>query len=207
MILGILMVLCMAASSYTVLNVGELNKVHVTIKTNGSYVDVEASSSIPFLSNVPLAMKDEIEENTSDSIMDPNFNENSTAESVKNDAKTIARKYNYTADVTIESQFGVDLLPMIAEVNGDSMYPTLKDGQTLVILKTNDIKVGDIVIAFHPDYDLIVKRVAIIEGDRVFLKSDNREVKIVVTPEGVYKEQGLDTWIPKKDIKGVVKVY
>ncbi|MBM4241778.1 MAG: S24 family peptidase, partial [Euryarchaeota archaeon] len=183
MILGILMVLCMAASSYTVLNVGELNKVHVTIKTNGSYVDVEASSSIPFLSNVPLAMKDEIEENTSDSIMDPNFNENSTAESVKNDAKTIARKYNYTADVTIESQFGVDLLPMIAEVNGDSMYPTLKDGQTLVILKTNDIKVGDIVIAFHPDYDLIVKRVAIIEGDRVFLKSDNREVKIVVTPE------------------------
>ncbi len=92
---------------------------------------------------------------------------------------------------------------MPATVKGTSMVPTLQDGQELVVLKTKDFKVGDIVVARHPTHGLIVKRLAQIEGNMVFLMSDNREVTVtdnVIT-------RGLDTWLPIDDVVGVVKNY
>ena len=46
---------------------------------------------------------------------------------------------------------------MPATVKGTSMVPTLTDGQNIVVLKTTDFKVGDIVVAHHPDYNLDCK--------------------------------------------------
>ena len=40
----------------------------------------------------------------------------------------------------------------IVKVDGDSMYPTLKDGEYVVMKITDDVEVGDIII-LHVDYE------------------------------------------------------
>ena len=141
---------------------------------------------------------------------------NSTVDSIKSDVKNIASKFNYNANVRISSQFGTDELPMPATVNGTSMVPTLQDGQEIIVLKTNNLKVGDIVVAEHPTYGLIVKRLSIIDVNQVYLTSDNKNVEIynntTTLPNGTVetvtvKKTPLNTWIPTNNVIGVVKVY
>ncbi len=207
LILGILVIGIMAVAISSCIS-DESNSIKITIETNGTYVNVQTSSWF----GVSKQMESEIKYAVLDVIDDPE----TTVESLKRDIKAIAKKYKYNADVTIISQFGEDKLPMVAVVKGDSMYPTLKDGQSMVILKTDDFKVGDIVVAYHPEYGMIVKRLTKIEGDRVFLKSDNRQEEVVGTQTYVYgdyykveqiKKVPLDTWLPKENLIGVVKIY
>lgn len=188
--------------------VQSINNVSVTIDTNGSDLTVKTSS----LFSTPEQMTLEMQNKASSQLMEPN----STVESIGNDMKAIAKKYNYTATVTIKSQFGTNQLPMPATVSGTSMVPTLKDGQEIIVLKTTDYKVDDIVVATHPDYGLIVKRLKKIEGNRVYLMSDNRNVEYFTTQKNLgnglieidtYKKTPLDTWLPRENIVGVVKIY
>ena len=60
-------------------------------------------------------------------------------------------------------------------VEGDSMAPTLKDGDTVLVRPRADINVGDIVLADHPYRSsvTILKRVARIADGRVTLAGDN----------------------------------
>lgn len=61
-------------------------------------------------------------------------------------------------------------------IKGDSMHPTLKPGDRLLVDKNSAINVGDIVVAAHPFKSSvkIVKRVANIESDgRILLSGDN----------------------------------
>jgi signal peptidase I len=181
------------------------NNVGITINTNGTDVTVKSSS---FFNTLPSEMTSEMQKKALTDIDDPN----STVESVKSDMQSIAQEYNYTANVTIVSQFGTDQLPMIAQVSGTSMVPTLQDGQEITILKTKDFKVNDIVVANHPDYGMIVKRVGKIEGDRVYLMSDNKHVETstVRLSNGMVEtitKTPLNTWLPKKNVIGVVKDY
>lgn len=206
LIIGIIVLGIIAASGFIVSH--ESNNVKITLETNGTEVDIQPSS----LFSVPPQMEAEMQENAVVDVQDPK----STVESVKNDIKTIAKKYNYTADVTIKSQFGTDQLPMPATVSGTSMVPTLEDGQEIIVLKTDDYKVEDIVVAFHSDYGMIVKRLKKIEGNRVYLMSDNRKVEVYTTETALgngmvevetIKKTPLDTWLPKENLIGVVKVY
>lgn len=185
-----------------------MSNVDITLKTDGTSVDVQASS----LFETPPQMTAEMERKAMEDIQDPH----SSVESIKKDLSAIAKKYNYTADVTIKSQFGTDQLPMPATVSGTSMVPTLQDGQDIIVLKTKNIKVEDIVVAFHPDYGMIVKRLKKIEGNRVYLMSDNRQVEVYTTetplPDGAVeiqtiKKTPLDTWLSKDKVIGVVKEY
>lgn len=174
----------------------------ITIKTDGVNITVEARTMM--FTSAPTAMEQEIGNYMADVINDPD----STVDSIKADVKEIAKEYGYRKiDVRIESQFGVDQLPMPAVVSGDSMYPTLRDGQELIVLKTDDYRVGDIVIAKHPEYGLIVKRVGKIEGSRVYLMSDNKKVERIYTPTSVIVRTPLNTWVPRSAIVGVVKKY
>lgn len=191
-------------------NLEQINKINVAINTDGTSTTIKATSINGV--KVPEKMLVEMKNKASKDIK----SEKSTVSSIKKDIKTIAAKYNYTAEVTITSQFGTDQLPFPATVSGNSMVPTLKDGQDVIALKTSNFKVGDIVIARHPTYGLIIKRVAAIKNGKVFLKSDNREVEIITTektlPDGVveietYKKTPLDTWQPKKNVIGVVMDY
>lgn len=195
-IIALLILAVVASTAY--IGHEQSNNVEITLKTNGTNVEVQTSSFL-FFTNIPVTMKQEMQQKALNDI----YEDNSTVDSIKNDMKEIAGRYNYNVTVTIDSQYGTDQLPMPATVRGTSMLPTLQDGEELILLKTNDFKVGDIVVAHHPTYGLIVKRVAKIEGDQVYLMSDNREV--VITDNTISK--GLDTWLPKSSVVGVVKEY
>ncbi|MCK9151728.1 S24/S26 family peptidase [Methanobacterium alcaliphilum] len=199
-ILGLILVLIVAGS---VVAIGQLsNAVTVDIKTNGSEVTVSTSTGL--FGHAPTAMEEKIVQYCSEVIKDPD----STVESIKNKVTDITQEYNYNnVKVNIKSQFGENQLPMPAVVSGNSMYPTLKDGQELMVLKTDNFKVGDIVISKHPEYDLIVKRVGKIQGDKVYLISDNKEVKTTYEGNYIITETPLNTWVPKSYIVGVVEDY
>jgi signal peptidase I len=185
------------------------NNIGVTINTNGTSdtTHVNFNPSIPF-GNPPVQMENEIKNKALNDVDDYN----STVDSIKNDISAIAQKYNYTASVTIVSQFGTDQLPMPAQVSGTSMVPTLQDGQSIMVLKTKDFKVNDLVVAYDPEYGLIVKRLAIINGDQVYLAADNKNVETSTVQLGngeveTITKTPLSTWLPRDDVIGVVKVY
>lgn len=185
-----------------------INSVSVTIETDGLDVAIKTSS----LFGTPEQMTAEMQQKVSEQIIEPN----STVLSIGNDIKAIAKKYNYSATVTIVSQFGTNQLPMPATVRGRSMVPTLQDGQEIIALKTTDYKVDDIVVATNPDHGMIVKRLKKIEANKVYLMSDNRNVEYFTTEKNLgnglveiytYKRVPLDTWLPRENIVGVVKIY
>jgi signal peptidase I len=68
----------------------------------------------------------------------------------------------------------------LAVVSGDSMYPTLTDGEALVYLRTvSDYKRGDIISIRVPSGDYYVKRVVAVAGDVV----DIRDGEVYVNDE------------------------
>lgn len=186
------------------------NTINILIYTNGSSTDVNTQGIV--YGTLPAGMMNEIKNKASIDVL----SENSTDSSIKSDVKTILSKYNYNANIKIVSQFGTDQLPMLATVKGTSMVPTLIDGQNIVVLKTKDFKVGDIVVAIHPTYGLIVKRLSIIQGNQVYLTSDNKNVEVVNTKTKLLngsvekvtvQKTPLNTWLPIDNVIGVVKDY
>jgi signal peptidase I len=207
LILGFVVLLLVATPLYSGFST---NNLSIIVDTNGSNTNVNYPSILA--GSLPQGMMNEIKNKASDDLE----SSNSTADTVKADIKSIASKYNYNANVKIVSQFGTDQLPMIATVKGTSMVPTLQDGQEITIVKTNNLKVGDIVVAVHPTYGLIVKRLSIIDGTQVYLTSDNKNVEVVNTeknlPNGTVEtitvqKTPLNTWLPTENVIGVVKVY
>lgn len=206
LIIGLLVLVAVAGSIFY-LSANQHN-TGITIKTNGTEVSIQPTS----LFKVPDAMIEEMKVKALTDVQDAD----SSLGSIQTDMQSIASKYNYTVQVKVSSQFGDDQLPMPAIVRGTSMVPTLKDGQEIVVLKTTNFKVGDIVVAHHPDYNLIVKRVGEIKGDQVFLQSDNQQVEVVenqiryvngVKQVVTIEKTPLNTWLPKSNVIGVVKVY
>lgn len=59
-------------------------------------------------------------------------------------------------------------------VNGDSMYPTLKNEDFLIARKTTSVNVGDI-ICFEQNEKLIVHRIVYKNGDEIITKGDFNE--------------------------------
>jgi len=62
------------------------------------------------------------------------------------------------------------LLPVL-RIYGDSMTPTLEDGQLIVSVKTADFETGD-VVAFYYNNKILVKRVIANSGDWVDIDED-----------------------------------
>lgn len=180
------------------------NNVGITIETNGTVNTTNVTFKSPLWSSVPLQMQNEIKEKVAKDVNEYQ----STVDSIKSDVNAIAQKYNYTATTTIISQFGTDQLPIEAQVSGTSMVPTLQDGQNIMVLKTKNFKINDIVVAYHPQYGLIVKRVGKINGDQVYLMADNKHVTTKELGSGMVEiDTPLSTWIPRENVIGVVKVY
>ena len=207
-IVGLLSVLLIAAAAAVYTGLGT-NKLSLVINTNGTntYVTNETKLHGPKSEE----MMQEIKKNAIMDVASPT----STDESIKSDVKNIASRYNYNANVKIISQYGIDELPLFATVNGTSMVPTLKNGQEILVLKTDNLKVGDIVVAIHPTYGLIVKRLSMIEVNQVYLTSDNKKVEIVdhktTLSNGTIKtikeqKSSLNTWLPRNSVVGVVMV-
>ncbi len=110
-------------------------------------------------------------------------------------------------EINVDSSIGPDQIPVIAYVDGTSMLPTLQDGQPVLLNKTHDIQVGDIVVADSDEYGGIIKRVDEINGNNVHLVSDNKEVSYEHINGVLYEVKGVSTWVDISDISGVVIGY
>lgn len=206
-IIGLLVLVAVAGSAFFLS--ANHNTTEIIIDTNGTEVSIQSPYS--WLFPVPKAMTNEMKTKALVDVED----EDSSLGSIQTDMQNIASKYNYTVSVKVKSQFGENQLPMPATVRGTSMVPTLQDGQDIVVQKTSDFKVGDIVVARHPEYHLIVKRVSQINGSQVYLTSDNHNVEVSsetrvvngVSQVVTIQKTPLNTWLPKTNVIGVVKVY
>jgi phage repressor protein C with HTH and peptisase S24 domain len=64
-------------------------------------------------------------------------------------------------------------MPKPFKVSGNSMSPTIKDGDFLTISTCDDYKVNDIVVLDLPELGLIVKRIKLKEHNSVRVIGDN----------------------------------
>ena len=173
----------------------------VNIYTDGENISVETHT----LSNINIpSLNDKLCNLT----LDVMNNATSNVTTLKSEAKNICNEYGLS-DVTIniDSSIGENQLPVMVHVDGTSMLPTLKDGQTVLLNKTHIIKVGDIVVAESEEYGGIIKRVGDIQGDNVYLISDNKNISYEYINGILYKVKGISTWVDLSDINGVVIDY
>ena len=107
-------------------------------------------------------------------------------------------------ELNYNSTLGEDSLPLYSHTEGISMLPTVQDGQCILINKTHDIHVGDLVTANSSEYGPICKRVADIDGDSVYLVSDNKKTYYEYHDDYVTEYKGMTTWVDISDIDGVI---
>ncbi len=120
----------------------------------------------------------------------------------------ICRKYGLEdVEINVDSIIGPDQIPVVINVDGTSMLPTLQDGQKVLINKTHDVHVGDIVVADSDEYGGIIKRVDDINGNNIHLTSDNKKVSYEYINGVLYEVSGISTWVDISDINGVVISY
>lgn len=132
----------------------------------------------------------------------------SNATTLKNGIADICSYYGLEdVEVNIDSSLGPDQIPVIVYVDGTSMLPTLQDGQAVLLNKTHDVHVGDIVVADSDEYGGIIKRVDQIDGNDVHLVSDNKQVSYERINGVLYEVKGITTWVDISDIGGVVVAY
>lgn len=110
-------------------------------------------------------------------------------------------------DININSQFGENQIPMIITVDGTSMVPTLKNGENVIIVKTKNFKVGDIVVAKDPEYGLLIKRIGKINGDKVFLSADNNDTETIIENGVPMQVVSIEKWTTASNIVGVAKIF
>ena len=135
-----------------------------------------------------------------------NTKENTTT--LKDKITDCCNKYGLkNPKINIDSIIGKNQIPVIAKVKGTSMFPTLQDGQQVLINKTHNIHIGDIVVANSSEYGGIIKRVSDINGDDVYLTSDNRDITYEYINNSLYEVKGITTWVNINDINGVVIEY
>ena len=126
----------------------------------------------------------------------------------RNEINNICNYYGLeNPEINIDSSIGPDQIPILITVDGTSMLPTLQDGQTVLINKTHDVKVGDIVVADSQEYGGIIKRVNQVNGDNIHLVSDNKNVSYEFINGELYQIKGISTWVDISDINGVVIEY
>ena len=63
-----------------------------------------------------------------------------------------------------------------AIVVGNSMYPSLKDGDFLVVNNTTNCEIGDVICFFDKENRRIVHRVIEIDGEKITTKGDFNKV-------------------------------
>lgn len=127
---------------------------------------------------------------------------------LKNGIRTLCSNYGLEdIEINIDSSIGPNQIPVIVYVDGTSMLPTLQDGQAVMLNKSHDIHVGDIVVAESSEYGGIIKRVGDINGDSIYLVSDNKNVSYEYINGNLYEVKGITTWVDISNINGVVIDY
>ena len=160
-----------------------------------------SDSSIPILNKDTGEMTSEIVNYTASAVVNPDLSNDEYFACVRN----ICARYGYDdVNVHIDSILEDNSLPLFSNVIGTSMEPTLHSGDVIVVNRTQDVHVGDVVTCNDTEYGLIVKRVGDVDGDWVYLESDNKTRTYKLTMGGVVKEEGLHKWVERDRISGVV---
>lgn len=160
-----------------------------------------SDSSIPILNSDTGQLTSEIMNYTASAVVNPDISNGEYLEHVRN----ICAKYGYDdVNIHIDSILDDNSLPLFSNVVGTSMEPTLHSGDVIVVNRTQDIQVGDIVTCNDTEFGLIVKRVGDIDGDWIYLESDNKTRTYKLTMGGVVREEGLHKWVTRDRIEGIV---
>ena len=188
-----------------ILSVFALNFVSeetVDLYLNGESVSVRTHTLNP---NIDVdGLNDEICEYTLNVMNDTDSN----ITTLKSGINDLCSRYGMeNPRISVDSIIGKDQIPVIVYVDGTSMLPTLQDGQKALLNKSKDIHVGDIVVADSDEYGGIIKRVGDIEGNSIYLESDNKEVSHTYKNGVLYETKGITTWVDLSDINGVVIKY
>lgn len=175
------------------------NTVHVF--NDGENITVETHC----LSNAEI---DQFNEDVCDLTLNVMNDTTSNITTLRNGIEKLCDEYNIdNPKITIDSSIGTDQIPVLVHVDGTSMLPTLTDGQTVLVNKTHDVHVGDIVVAESDEYGGVIKRVDNIQGDSVHLVSDNKNIAYEFINGELYEIKGITTWVDISDVNGVVIDY
>lgn len=84
----------------------------------------------------------------------------------------------------------------VVRVVGNSMLPTLRPGDRLLVRWAGTVRAGQLIIVRLPDRPLAVKRASVADVDGWWVESDN-------------PAEGTDSWtigapVPAVDVRGVV---
>lgn len=172
----------------------------INVFIDGENVTVETDAQF----NKDPSLNEEICDYTLDVMNDTTSNVTTLREGIQQ----ICEKYGIeNPKIIIDSSIGENQIPIIVYVDGTSMLPTLQDGQLVLLNKTKDVHVGDIVVADSDEYGVIIKRVEQIDGDEIYLVSDNKNVNYEYDNGILYEVKGITTWVGISDINGVVIEY
>ena len=175
----------------------------VTVYTDGENVTVTSVVS-PFSGVDTDKMNEEICQYTYDEMNSTDGDVTSLIQGIRR----ICLSYGIdNVNVKFNSSLGENKIPIVFHIKGNSMSPTLEDGQTVVVEKTKNIQLNSIVVAYSPEYGVIIKRVSQIKGDEVYLVSDNKEITYEDINGTTYRTQGISVWVDIDDIYGVVVEY
>ena len=172
------------------------------------YMDGENVTSQAIVSPLSGVDTKELNKEICDYTFETMNDTNATARSLEQGIHRICLSHGLDdVNVKIDSSLGENKIPILFHVEGTSMYPTLNDGQSVLVEKTKDIQVNNIVVAKSPEYGNIIKRVSQIKGNEVYLTSDNTEVSYETINGTEYQMQGISTWVSMGDIYGVAVDY
>ena len=175
------------------------NTVHVF--NDGENITVETHS----ISNVDIGL---FNEEVCDLTLNVMNDTTSNITTLRSGIEKLCMEYGIDdAEITINSSIGADQIPLLVHVDGTSMLPTLTDGQTVLVNKTHDVHVGDIVVAESDEYGGVIKRVDNIQGDSIHLVSDNKNIAYEFINGELYEIKGITTWVDISDVNGVVIDY
>lgn len=199
---------------------GDFNIADVNYTTNfdtnpvnrfffGDTVDIYFDGeSTQITTNLDSSIQQEASEEILDYVSSSIFNTSADVDSIREGVREICSKYGaIDCTVNIDSIIGEDQIPYIVWAHGKSMLPTIQDGQYVLVNKTNDIHVGDIVSVNSKEYGGIMKRVDKINGNDVYLVSDNKKVYYETIDGITYESKGLCTWVDISEIEGVAIQY
>ena len=185
-----------------IIGVGSLllsDNITVVLNLNESSCESQLIG-VPYIHDYPSLNK-EITQYVSHEII----YDNSTVESINEGVKNICKSYGFNnIGVHIHSQYGDNVIPIQFQVEGNSMVPTFLNGETVIVEKTKNISVGDVVVADDDQYGRVIKRVGDIQGDSVYLISDNTNVEYENINGVIYEMVGLKKWTSIDNIVGIV---
>ena len=110
----------------------------------------------------------------------------------KNGVENLCEKYGLdNPEINLNSTIGNNQIPILVKVDGTSMLPTLQDGQKVLLNKTHEVHVGDIVVANSSEYGGIIKRIDKISGDNIHLISDNKQISYEYINGILFEKKGI----------------